>query len=189
MKKSKKKIILIAIFILLLSIIAIIGKESFSKYLTQVEGRGIIEVAGWSFLVNGQSSNFTSINLGQTINNGTVINNKMMPGATGSFDIVINAEGSDVPINYMIDFENQVNKPQYIEFTYDIYTTNNIENLEEYLTGTIEADDQNKVRTFTITWEWPYESGDDTQDTSDGRTLGEYSFDIIAVGSQVNSNE
>lgn len=188
MKKSKKKIILILVLLLLLSLVFIIGKGSFSKYLTQVEGQGIIEVAGWSFLVNGNDSNFTRINLGETTDNGTVINKKMMPGSRGVFNIVIDATGSDVDVEYNVEFLNETKKPKNVIFQYDTYKVNSIKELNQYLSGTISANEEYKKRIITVDWIWPLDSNDDIQDTEDGKNIEEYSFDIKAYGRQVISN-
>ena len=71
-------------------------------------------------------------------------------------------------------------------------TVENIEELEQYLTGTINANDENKVRTLTIEWEWPY--GDKTTgvitkedeiDTTEGLKALDYTFDVEVTGVQV----
>ena len=178
MKKSKKKIVLAIILILTLGLIFVIGQDSFSRYATQIQGKGVIEVGGWSFLVNGNESNFTRINLGETANE------KMIPGASGVFNIIVDATGSDVDIDYSVQFLNETEKPKNVIFTYDGIVVNNITELSMLLEGRIAKDDENKRRILTVDWRWPMDSDDNEQDTEDAKNIDEYSFDIIATGLQ-----
>ena len=66
MKKSKKKIILFALLILIIILLLVFQGGSYSKYLTEVNGTGVIEVAKWAFLVNGQTASITPLNLAST---------------------------------------------------------------------------------------------------------------------------
>lgn len=194
MKKSKKRIILLALLLLVLVFMALLAGGSYSKYLTQVQGKGVIEVAKWAFLVNGQTASITNINLAKTYRADTLAQNTIAPGTSGSFDIKIDTTGSEVGINYDVKFENENNKPQNLNFTYDGHTVSNIKELEQFLTGTIDANSNEKVKIMTIEWNWPYETGNsetekmaqDAEDTNDGTTIEQYSFDIIVTGMQVN---
>lgn len=193
MKKRKKlRKILIALLLFLIILIAMLG-STYSKYITKVEGKGVIEVAKWAFLVNGQTATMTNINLAQTYNPSTLVKNKIAPGTRGSFDIVIDTRGSDVGIDYDVKFLNQTNKPTNLKFDLNGTVVDSINNLEEMLKGNIPVDSNDKVKTFTIKWFWNYETGNtqeqkanaDIQDTKDGKSLGQYSFDVIVTGKQV----
>lgn len=193
MKKSKKKVILLVLLLIVLIFMFLLGGGSYSKYLTQVEGKGVIEVAKWAFLVNGETASITNINLANTYKEETLTKNTIAPGTNGSFDIKIDATGSDVGINYDVIFENETNKPQNLKFTYDGNTVSSIKELETFLKGTIEANSTEKVKIMTIEWTWPYETGSsaeekglqDIEDTNDGKLLEQYKFDIIVTGTQV----
>lgn len=195
MKKSKKRIILLLLLLLLLVFMFLLGGGSYSKYLTQVEGKGVIEVAKWAFLVNGETASITNINLARTYKPETLAQNTIAPGTSGSFDIKIDTTGSDVGINYDVKFQNEKSKPQNLVFTYDGHTVANIKELEQFLAGTIDANSEEKVKTMTIEWSWPYETGSladekavqDVEDTNDGKLLEQYSFDIIVTGTQVTT--
>ena len=194
MKKSKKRIILLIILLILLVFTFLLGGGSYSKYITQVEGKGVIEVAKWAFLVNGETASITNINLAKTHKPETLAQNTIAPGTKGSFDIKIDTTGSEVGINYDVKFQNEKSKPQNLIFTYNGQVATNIKELEQHLIGTIEADSNEKVKIMTIEWNWPYETGNtsneklvqDIEDTNDGKLLEQYSFDIIVTGTQVN---
>lgn len=193
MKKNKKRIILFILLLILLVFMVILVGGSYSKYLTQVEGKGVIEVAKWAFLVNGETASITNINLAKTYNEETLSQNTIAPGTSGSFDIKIDTTGSEVGINYDVKFENEQSKPQNLTFTYDGHTVSSIKELEQFLTGTIDANSNEKIKIMTIEWNWPYETGNkseeikvqDVEDTNDGKLLQNYSFNIIVTGTQV----
>lgn len=190
-KIKKQKIILIVLF-LIISAILLFG-YSYSKYITQVNGKGVIDVAKWAFLVNGETASITNLNLAQTYRADTLVANKIAPGTKGSFDIVIDTTGSDVGIDYNVAFTNEVSKPSNLKFSYEGNTANSVKELEQFLQGTIAANAEEKIKTMTIEWEWKYETGTteeeiinyDKKDTTDGKSLEQYQFDIIVTGSQV----
>lgn len=191
MKKSKKRgIILILLFVL---IVMLLLGNSYSKYVTQVEGKGIIEVAKWAFLVNGQTASITNLNLAQTYHADTLVANHIAPGTRGAFDIIIDATGSEVGIDYQVEFENEINKPANMNFYYQGNKVNSIKELETFLKGTISAQEENKIKIITVEWEWSYVTGNTQQeileqdriDTKDGKNLAQYQFDIIITGTQV----
>lgn len=86
---SKKKKVILSIAILSCIILAFIGGQSYSKYVSEVKGEGMAEVATWSFQVNGQKEQVQTIELGSTCNNETLVNNKIAPGTSGSFNIIV----------------------------------------------------------------------------------------------------
>ena len=51
---TNKKKVLIVLAILAVILLAFIGGQAYAKYVSEVRGEGIAEVATWSFKVNGQ---------------------------------------------------------------------------------------------------------------------------------------
>ena len=190
---TNKKKILIILAIISAIVVSIIGGQSFAKYISEVKGHGVAEVASWSFKVNGQEEQTQTIQLTSTYDSKTLVNNKIAPGTKGSFNIIIDANGSDVGINYTVKIANEKNKPNNLKFIYEDVEYNTITELEKVLSGTINADDKNKERTLTIDWMWKYETGNnatqiaenDAIDTNDGKTITDYTFDVIVSGVQV----
>jgi len=191
--KRKIKRIVIFIIILIIILITLIVGKSYSKYINEIYGKGIIKVADWSFLVNGESSKITNINLANTYNKEILKENTIAPGTEGSFDIVVDATGSEVRIDYIIMFENETNKPLNLKFLYGETMVNSIKELEPLLKGQILAQDNEKVRTMKIKWIWKYETGEDAEqieknnkaDTQDGKLLENYKFDVVIQGNQI----
>ena len=128
-----------------------------------------------------------------TYDNATLVNNRVAPGTQGSFNIVIDATGSEVGVDYQIKFLNETQKPQNLIFIYNDTHYTNIQELEENLSGTINADEENKTRTITVNWKWQYETGtneneiaqNDKIDTENAKELENYTFDINVIGTQV----
>lgn len=194
MSKSKKIILILAILIAI--VLSFIGGQTFSKYIAEVRGEGVAEVARWSFKVNGQAQEVQTINLASTCNNETLINNKIAPGTEGAFNIIVDGTGSDVGIEYNVKFENEMNKPQNLKFIYSGVTYDSITDLEDKLTGVINANAENKVTTMTVNWEWEYETGsnedeklaNDKIDTQNAQDITNYTFDVVVTGTQVMPN-
>lgn len=190
---KKKRNILLLVLVLLAIVLSFIGGKTFSKYVSQVQGAGTAEIANWVFKVNGREDLIQSVNLLSTYNNETLINNKVAPGTSGSFNIVVDATGSEVGVDYKIAFLNETEKPQNLVFIHNDTTYENLQDLQEVLAGTINANDENKTRTITINWDWQYESGEsedeiyqnDIIDTNNATTLDNYTFDIHVTGIQV----
>ena len=190
---SKKKKAVIALCILVVMLIAFIGGQAYAKYISQVRGNGIAEIATWSFKVNGEKEQVQEIRLASTCNNQTLVNNKIAPGTSGSFNIKIDATGSDVGINYNITFAQEENKPQNLKFVYGGLEYSSIKELEGKLSGMIEANERDKTRTINVRWQWDYETGrdpsqineNDIVDTKDATNVANYTFQVIVTGTQI----
>lgn len=193
---TKKKKVLTILAILAVILLAFIGGQAYAKYVSEVRGKGTAEVATWDFKVNGQSEHVEAINLASTYDNETLVNNKIAPGTSGSFNIVVDATGSEVGINYNIAFTEEENKPQNLKFEYNGKEYNSIKDLEDDLSGTINANDEEKTKTLTINWKWDYETGaneneilaNDKIDTQNAQNIVNYGFDVVVSGTQVMPN-
>ena len=190
---SKKKKIIVIVAILSAIVISFLGGQTFSKYITEVKGTGSAQVAMWSFKVYGDNEQIQNVKLASTVDDNTLVDNKIAPGTKGSFSIKIDGEGSDVGINYNIKVQNETQKPANLFYTYQGKTYTDLNELALTASGTINADDSNKVKEILVNWEWPYQTGsdeiskskNDVQDTQDGKNISNYTFDIVVTGTQV----
>lgn len=190
---SKKKKIIVIVAILSAIVISFLGGQTFSKYITEVKGTGSAQVAMWSFKVYGDNEQTQNVKLASTVDDNTLVDNKIAPGTKGSFSIKIDGEGSDVGINYNIKVQNETQKPVNLFYTYQGKTYTDLNELALTASGTINADDSNKVKEILVNWEWPYQTGsdeiskskNDVQDTQDGKNISNYTFDIVVTGTQV----
>ena len=194
---TKKKKVLIVLGVVLVIVLSFLGGQVYSKYVARVKGEGIAEIAAWKFKVNNQEEQIQKISLKSTYNNKTLINNKIAPGTSGSFNIIIDGTGSDVGINYTINFTNESSKPKNLKFIYNNIEYDSITKLTEVLSGTIDANEEEKNKTFLIGWKWEYESGNtneeiennDVIDTQNAKDISNYTFDIVVTGTQVQPQE
>lgn len=167
-----------------------------AKYVTDVTGTGSATVAKWSFKATNGTDTTANVDLASTAY-GNVAEKKIAPGTEGSFDIEIDASGSEVAVDYTIAFSNLQNKPDNLKFYADKEGKTEILDLGNYkgLNGTITLDKVNTKVTKTVYWKWPYETGSgdaikaaDVVDTTAGakETDGDrkVSFDIKVTGTQ-----
>ena len=173
-----------------------LGGQAYAKYVASVRGQGVAEVATWSFKVNDQKEQVETINLASTCDNETLIDNKIAPGTSGTFNIKVDGTGSDVGIDYNISFTNEQNKPTNLKYIYEDGTYNSITEIQDKLSGTINANDSNKVKIIPIKWEWKYETGErdevasnDKIDTQNAESISNYTFDVVVTGTQVKPQE
>ena len=191
MSKKKKVILIISVFLCI--ILSFIGGQSYSKYVSEVRGDGMAEVATWSFKVNGQKEQVQTIQLESTCDHETLDKHKIAPGTSGSFNIIVDGTSSNVGIHYHIKFTNESTKPTNLKFSYDNYEYSSINELESILSGTIQANEEEKIRTLTIHWQWPYETGNneieiannDKIDTQDAQNIATYTFNVMVSGTQI----
>lgn len=191
MKNITKKII-VGVALVAIGVSTFIG-ITHSKYTNKITGNGETEIAKWNFVVNEATEQMETIKLADTYNKDTLINGRIAPGTSGSFDLVIDATDAEVGVKYKVDFEDETNKPSNLKFKYNDMIFDEIEDYEDVFTGIIDADDTNKTRTLTVDWEWAYETTDndntleenDKTDTTEGLEALDYSFNITVTGTQV----
>ncbi len=158
-----------------------------AKYVTEVTGTGSATVAKWSFKANNETTTFADINIASTaytnINNAD--KNRIAPGTAGSFDIMLDATGSDVAVGYTIAFTNLSNQPTNLKFYSDKEMTQEITNLSTGLTGAIDynATADAMKTTKTVYWKWDYQTA--SGDTADVENAGkDMTFDIKVIGTR-----
>lgn len=193
MPLEKNKKVLIISIIVIISVISFFIGTLFNKYNTSIKGEGLAELATWNFKVNNKKEQIQSIDLVSTINNETILDSKLAPGTSGSFNIIIDATDTQVGIKYNINSIEETNKPHNLKFIYEEKEYNSLKELQEKLSGTIYANDINKVRTLKILWKWDYETGstaeeikvNDLLDTEDAQNIQNYKFTICVSGEQI----
>lgn len=192
MKRTKvKALIVLAVMLLVLSFIGGALMFTNAKYVSKDDGKVSTSVAHWNFEVTGTDTfnardNLKGLKLAQVCTPATLVNGKLAPGTSGSFTITVSTRGTEVGANYGIVFDNFSNNfPTNLKF----YVDGTAYNLSSGFTGTINANDiNNQTKTHTVTWDWPYETGDatvnDPIDTNNGINNKDISFDITVTATQ-----
>lgn len=187
-KKKVYSIITIVMIIILLISIAF----TYSKYSALEVINAQANIASWKFDISVNGITNSKIDLASTYDKNTLVNGKIAPGTKGSFNFCLDATGSEVGIDYQIEFINVENHPNNLIYKYDDLITNDITELESKLNGEISAVDSNKVRNITIEWEWPYETSNensiianDKLDTQIGLNANDYILNVCVTARQV----
>lgn len=193
-KKTIKFIIISALIILVISLIGV----AFARYVTELNGSTQAPIAQWNFNVTAGSSQSLNIDLADTrFANDTqeVDRTKVAPGTAGALQFNIDASGSQVSLKYDIDLSlTQI--PENLIFYSDSNMTNAIykENGTIHLDGYFGANENNKIETKTLYWQWAMETGStqaeiDANDLLDSAWMGdEIILGIQATGQQVMEN-
>ena len=120
------------------------------------------------------------LELSQTINTKTLVYEKIAPGTSGNFDIILRSREE---INYQISFKSENVKPTNLQF----YTSknnkkyNSLEELGKELTGNLLENGEEKIN---VSWEWCYEINkqNNEKDTTEAKKIREYNFIIYVQG-------
>ena len=132
------------------------------------------------FDIEYRKTKFTDISIDETINNKTLVNEKIAPGTKGDFEIELKSNSN---INYNVEFKSKNKKPLNLIFYIegDTKRYNTLEELGNSLNGQI-LKNENKI--IKINWEWIYENNKDgdIQDTIDSKEISQYNFLIYAYG-------
>lgn len=133
--------------------------------------------------MKNHNTDFKDVDLSETINEKTLINEKIAPGVSGKFNIVLRTNQNTI---YEVKFKSKTQKPQNLKF--EIENTNikanNLEELENYLKGRINKGEE---KTISIKWSWEYENSikNNIQDTKDAMKIESYKFEIFATGEEI----
>ena len=194
--KTRNKPIIILIALLLITAIAF-SMYAYAKYKTTLKGNGTATVAKWSFKVNGQTQTIPDIDLAtkmKKVNN--VAENKLAPGTEGSFELNLDATGSEVAIDYNIKLivtEKPTNLRFYTDSSYtkEITSTDGVMNVS----GVMSLEEIKTIQTKTIYWKWAYQTGtaandivaNDKIDTADSKKS--VTMTITVTGTKRNPSQ
>lgn len=192
MKNKTKKIIKLLSVLLLVVVLQTMG-YTYAKYLTTENGTGQAEIAKWGFEIVKDGEQTKTVKLVNTINKDTLVKGKIAPGTSGTILISLDASKSEVDLDYDVKFANEKNKPNNITFTYSGVTYKSLSEITT-INGKIKYYDPDRVKNIEINWEWPYETGlteeeitrNDALDNQAANNITEYTFDIVATGTQGN---
>ena len=183
-KDKKKVIILILIMMIIIFFISKIVKLKNSKFqedliFFKLLGDGSIgnnvnvkqqnninsESLGKIKVFKNQK-NYQKINLFQTVDLKTLVNEKIAPGSEGNFYIYLT---SNSDLEYEIEIISKNQRPKNFQFE--------IKDKK----GFLKKDEIKKIR---IDWKWAYEINEEEniQDTKDGENIDKYNFEICTIG-------
>lgn len=161
----------------------LLNSKNQSKSVSNADKQEIredINIKTISFNVQYQNTKFKALKLNETIDKKTLVYEKIAPGTSGRFDILLN---SNQKMNYQIKFESKNQKPSNLQF-YALKDGKRYATLEELgneLTSTIL---ENEEKIIPVYWKWEYEKDkeQDKQDTLEAKKIREYHFLIYVQG-------
>ena len=188
--KENRGILGIAIMLLIMLLLTGAGGYTYARYISQEKGNGSAEIAKWAFKIDKGGAETKTIKLTNTVSKDTLVNGKIAPGTSGEFKIILDARDSEVGVDYTVRFMNEKNKPTNVVFSYMGEKYKSLTKIGDII-GTIKPTGD-KTQVITISWEWPYQTGDtgqlqqinDDTDTREANTISEYTFDLVAIGTQ-----
>ena len=148
MSSKEKNYNVFFIVAIIVSVIVILGTVTYAFYQSSINGTVSGTIAKWSFTANNQTDSF-DLNLG-----------KLYPGKSGTYNITLSAESSDLDVYYELIFTGaNINEFMYWDSSYtkplqDYYSNSYI--------GKYGVITKGSSVTIPIYFNWPY------GDTSEG---------------------
>lgn len=181
--KFKRKMIFFMALISLFYCVSIM-QDTYGKYLTAAEATTELTIARWQIYVNDQdivnNSDFSEVITPTFAGTSNIQSGVIAPTSTGSFNLEINGEDTDVSFTYTISLDTTDCNVSDLQITgYTIgdthynYTGNDI-------TGDILLSDTNKVVSITFDVVWNDGTGstmNNAADTAASKT-GPATFDV-----------
>ena len=144
------------------------------------------ETKQYNLKVSYKNINFKSINLSETIDKEKNVYEKIAPGTSGNFNILLN---SNENLKYKIIFDSINEKPKNLNFKAtrngkEIANVNTLEELSEKIDGYIR---KGETINIIINWYWNFENNQETdmQDTKDSNNIRKYQFNISTIGEEI----
>lgn len=155
-KNSKKKILLIPLFLM------IIFSFTYSSFISSSNSSPKLRIATWNFKINSTTTKL-GINLVDTIiDNGFSIT-KVIPGTKGKIPLNIDFSNTKVATNYVIAIDNaNTLVPKNLKFYTDSAMTQEFTGFQ----GDVLLKNINEPVIKNIYWKWIYTTEDETVDWS-----------------------
>ena len=144
MSSKEKNYNVFFIVAIIVSVIVILGTVTYAFYQSSINGRVSGTIAKWSFTANDQTDSF-DLNLG-----------KLYPGKSGTYNITLSAENSDLDVYYELIFTG-ANMANINVFMYwDSSYTKPLSGTNSYV-GKYGVITKGSSVTIPLYFNWPYD--------------------------------
>lgn len=188
----------IRFFIALLSLFICVStiQSTYAKYTSSASANTNITVARWNVLVNTQdiknNSDFSTVLTPTFSGNTNISSNVIAPTSEGYFDIVLNANNTDVSfkstVTISVDANSDVKDLQFTKYTIDGSTTENTFSGTDYsVQKSFLATDTSKTVTYRFYVKWLDGTGEtmdnaaDTATTTSGKAIIDVNVNVVQV--------
>ena len=190
-KFIQKVLILLSFFSLFISFT--VFKETYGKYVTDINESTNIKIARWRILLNGEDvrNSSTSTTIAPVfVGNNNIQNNVIAPHAEGYFDIIIDGSNADVAFKYDIDIKvsEESSVKDLIITGYKIDENEKVLTNETTLSNTVLLNQQSKLINIRFYIKWNDEDGatmDNEADTIATMTNVDAKLDVSLKFTQV----
>lgn len=150
---TKREKLIYTTFIALLLALLLLSTISdvYARYSSVISGSGNIELAKWSFKVNGvQEAESFSIDIKTTDETQT----KISPESTGTLTLTIE-NASNVPAQYTIELAEKFMNTQIETDTIKIYTDDTYETMIDMKNNVLKGKlNESETKVITLYWKW-----------------------------------
>lgn len=192
----KKRMSILAVLVLAVAATAYSVSGTYAKYTSTAEVAGTAQVAKWAIVFKNGENTITdgaTFNLGRTADTG-VVNEKIAPGTTGSFNFGVNSTGTEVAFSYGISF-TVADKPTHLKFysdsTYSTEITPDGSGVYTVLATTNVAAGTAATPSQTVYWKWAFEDDPSTVaydgvDTTEGVAAATMTVNATLTATQLD---
>ena len=181
-----KKSFMIIVLLLLVGLTTGYVASTYAKYTGEVTGSGTATVAKWAFETDNATQTI-EIELDPTVDASTLVDGKIAPGTSGSFNIELVNTNSEVGVDFTIMLDSITNKPTNLKFYKDSTYTTELTPGTTTITGQLVAEESTPLD-VPIYWRWEYEttatSTNDPLDTADGEAARTLTIGVTITGVQ-----
>ena len=150
---TKREKLIYTTFIALLLALFLLSTISdvYARYSSTISGSGNIELAKWSFKVNGaQEGESFSIDI-KTIDETQT---KISPESTGTFTLTIE-NASNVPAQYTVELNEKFMNTQIETDTIKIYTDDTYQTMIDMKNNVLKGKlNESETKVLTLYWKW-----------------------------------
>ena len=188
----------VCLVLALILLIFLVG-YTFAKYYSEIKGGGSGSIAKWSFVANSDKDSIQTISLANSSDYDSLVDGKIAPCTSGSFDIIIDASWSEVGVDYQINVSEETYLPHNLKYkaVVDGQETEEYDSLtelaENHFDGSLDTLNGENKKTITVKWNRPYETvysegktiTGDSLDLADGTKENlDYAFVLQIIGTQ-----
>jgi len=182
----KKRSLMLTVLLVLVGLTSGYVASTYAKYTSTINGSGTMTVAKWAFATDNETQNYT-ISIAPTAHASTLVANKIAPGTSGSFNVALNNENSEVGVDFTLALDSITNVPHNLKFYKDNSYTTELVPGTDTITGQLTAGDATGLE-VPIYWRWLYETDaiatNDPLDTEDGEAANTLTVGVTITGVQ-----
>lgn len=163
-----------------------------ARYVTEVSGSATATVAKWEFSAKSDNNALsTEIDLGSTTHRNSygaddIKDGVIAPGTSGSFNIELDAAGSEVGVAYSVVIKEKDGTTLPSDLTFKLDTA--AYQLGTAYEGTFKANAStgDRKKTIAVSWDWPFDADDTTasNDNDNGYQGKTWKLGISITGRQ-----